>query len=596
MGIQIPVYDSNKVRATGVPNVAQVQVPNGVPALSEGIMHVAKVLSDEQAKADQLRVLDAHTKLAEFDMQNKLDFENLQGDEALKPDENGFNPIQRKLDARDKYVQDLTATLGNQRQQELFKLKAAGSGTQFEESLQQHQLKQKRVFDGTVAQHSVEAVVSTARVNPGAEDTINAQLEDAKSALGIAFRGLDVEGRIKDLTSAVRGGQVEGYINVRDAKKARELFDQYRKDHIITDKDSLAIETKLRHLETTETVNAVLEENVSPYLTDDNRRNGIPAAEIIQNLRQDARLSNDPELLKVAVAAAENLIHTKRADWREQSDALMARVNNIRTTKGVWAAYRSTEMGELNAADPNKAEELMTHYESLMRTAERERAEKPSQGNWNEYFRAAEDPALPTWSDGKLDSMEPKLGTQLTIELKKLAHRLRTEPAAHKQMQVDHDQIRTELLSRGMISPKETAEDKVLVGQVAYDLKLLQEASGQPWSLEGTKKGIENLTRKVQVPGALWGTNEVPLIQVMHDQNVRIPQSFARAINAKALGEWTAAGNDPEKFPGIDAVVLYNAYFRAKKAGLIDDDGNYKPKTSLEVGAPVRTGHKLEER
>ena len=581
---QLPQYQQQVLPNPPSGGVLNLQARNPLGGLVQGAQEATRNLAEAQFYADNTKSDILSNQVQEEVLKRTAAFKASTGGAVTDKLPNGMTPRQSLQTDLDNYISK-TLKDASPAIQRLTQHKIAPTLRQFEQHTMAHETDQINVLSENTLNSKVslatlaaeqspidEAISGTSRTTALDAATLEA---DRRGWTGENYKDVR-QAFIASKTSPVIFATTSGLIKAGQTEVASKYLAKHKDS--LTPHDYEVASGLLKTNMDTNAASAIVDEVDGPV--DAQLRK--PTTEVLKGIK--ARAGGNSELEKLARHEYEVRRHAVATDDKKRGDDLGGSVAQIAGTQGYGTALRSTQLQQmLSDPSPDVREngfKWQTHLRSLQRMdVDRYRAEPPTLQQQADMFKAMENPSLAAWSDASILAMEPKLGYKGTQELLQHAHQVRTSPVKQQQLKDDKDQLVTELRLitnpatqkpwlTGNEKPEEVAR---IISPFQYRLKQRQETSGQPWSLEQSRKWIHELAALPVESGATtWHlfsptTNDVvPLITAMEKP---IPQPTQDAITANLRKL-----NGPNYQP--TAAELLNAFGVYKRKNLVDQNGN----------------------
>ena len=581
---QLPQYQQQVLPNPPSGGVLNLQARNSLGGLVQGAQEATRNLAEAQFYADNTKSDILSNQIQQEVLKRTSAFQAKTGSAVTDKLPSGMTPRQSLQTDLDSYISK-TLMDASPAIQRLTQHKLAPVLRQFETHTLAHETEQINVLSENTLNSKVSLATLAAEQGAVSEaisgDNRNAALDaatleaDRRGWVGENYKDVR-KSFIASKTSPVVSATVAGLIKSGQAETAAKYLDRYK--DMFTPQDYATMSGLVKTNVNTNRASQIVDEVNGPV----EAQLGRSMTEVYKDIK--AKANGDAELEKLARQEYHARTVAVETDDKNRGDGLAGSVAQLAGTRGYGAALRSTELQRMLTDPSAKVREQgfqwQTHLISLSRmSAEQYRSQPPTLEQQAEMFRTMENPTFPTWTDQSILAMEPKLGYKVTQELLQQAHAMRTSPVKQQQLKDDKDQLVTEL--RLITNPatqkpwltgnEKPGEVEKIISPFQYRLKQRQETSGQPWSLEQSRKWIHELAALPVESGATtWHlfsptTNDVvPLITAMEKP---IPQPTQDAITANLRKL-----NGPNYQP--TAAELLNAYGVYKRKNLIDQNGN----------------------
>lgn len=243
---QVPVYGDRNVAPSSAPGVtaAAPQVQNVAPQQLQQVGEATQragaaagnVALDMIQQVNQVRVDDALNKVR----QSALDltynpqtgYKALQGDAALTRSDG--QPLTVEYGSKlETTISELSASLGNDYQRQMFQREAAGLKTQFQGGVEQHTLQEYRSYALSTQEGTIKLGVDNAKLNWNNPNQIKAALDSVEAA---TYRMGSLKGQsanettaqIKVMTSAVHVGVIDAALQNGNPEYALAYIEKHK--------------------------------------------------------------------------------------------------------------------------------------------------------------------------------------------------------------------------------------------------------------------------------------------------------------------------------------------------------------------------------
>lgn len=335
--MRIPVLEK-QVNEAQVPNVriqgglspseAVGVVSNQIDGIAGLVKAGAQVYQQFQDDSDRIRVMDAENRLSELKnhlQNNKVDgFGNKRGVDVVGFDDGqGGGFVDYYSRAYQDGVKEITATLGNNRQRQLFNQFVSKDTVAFKNGLQNYFVRENDTYQKSVYSASADRFVRNINSNPANfnaidEDRLNLKAAINKSAQLDGKSALEAENIYLDVISKAHVNNINSFIENHDLRGAVQYRNNYQEEISLSDsfKANKWIQQKLEERQVDALVNGAISG------TDDysNPALNVPlqaaqqAFNELQNLSPDQMRNikyNDQRLDLYTVHAAAN----KKMEW-----------------------------------------------------------------------------------------------------------------------------------------------------------------------------------------------------------------------------------------------------------------------------------------
>lgn len=335
--MRIPVLEK-QVNEAQVPNVriqgglspseAVGVVSNQIDGIAGLVNAGAQVYQQFQDDSDRIRVMDAENRLSELKnhlQNNKVDgFGNKRGVDVVGFDDGqGGGFVDYYSRAYQDGVKEITATLGNNRQRQLFNQFVSKDTVAFKNGLQNYFVRENDTYQKSVYSASADRFVRNINSNPANfnaidEDRLNLKAAINKSAQLDGKSALEAENIYLDVISKAHVNNINSFIENHDLRGAVQYRNNYQEEISLSDsfKANKWIQQKLEERQVDALVNGAISG------TDDysNPALNVPlqaaqqAFNELQNLSPDQMKNikyNDQRLDLYTVHAAAN----KKLEW-----------------------------------------------------------------------------------------------------------------------------------------------------------------------------------------------------------------------------------------------------------------------------------------
>jgi len=589
---QLPTYDNPQVRAQPAQGgVLNLQAPDLGGAIGQSLMHTGQVLKEVQFHADNLASEDAANRLQEFQVQRLGQFYALKGEAAIKPDsDSGLSPLQQATQSIKDYQQQLSGSLGGGAQT-LFKLKTDPHITQFEAQAQSHTLRELDNFaaDTLIGKRDVSMQASALDPQTEAKTGTNLNATHDAAVLEAKRRNLTgdaAQGFITQFTSPVVATTLDALVKQGAAPQAKAYLEANK-----------GLMTAQAYEQATQQTTKGLDVGA-----------GMDAADkVIQGLTQpDGSFSLEDGLAALRQQRQSGTLSTEVYQNAEQEMKDRFSVHKVQTeattstnedaTWGVFNQTHSISAVQLNPAFSKLPQQKQNQVIQQMKAQLQQDQNDPNvlTAHRQAYWALTTDPNFLQMSDSDIRAKQGQLGPQMTAEAMDQKHKMLASPIKVQQVHIDQDQVASELRSAGLLPADGGIDDagKNMLADLTYQLKQAQQASGQEWSLDNTKKLLQPLIQKVVVDKNWWGVDTTEPAYKLRMQGVQVPAQFASDLEETNKQQWLKSHVDLKGYQPLSLPELYQSFYNAKQKGIIDDNGNYKPKTSLTVNQPaMMRGH-----
>ena len=589
---QLPVYDNPQVRAQPAQGgTLNLQAPNYGEAIGQGLMRTGQVMQEVQFQADHVASEDAANKLREFQIQRLGQFYQLKGENAIKPDaDSGLSPLDQATQDIKNYQQQLGSTLGGGAQR-LFKFKTDPHIAQFEAQAQNHSMQELDNFAVNTLNGKLAVSKQAAALDPQNEVKTSSSLNDTHDAAVLeakrqGFTGDAAKGFITPYTSSVIATTLDALVKQGAAPQAKAYLEANK--GLMTAQDyERATQQTMKGMD----VGA-----------------GMDAADkVIQGLAQpDGSFSLEDGLAQLRQQRQSGAITTDVYQHAEQELKDRYSVHKVQTeantstnedaTWGVFNQTHSLSAVQLNPAFANLPQQKQNQVIQQMKAQLQQNQNDPNQqaAYRQAYWALTTDPNFLQMSDSDIRAKQGVLGPQMTVEAMDLKHKMLASPIKVQQVHIDQDQVASELRSAGLLPADGKIDDagKNMLADITYQLKQAQQASGVEWSLDNTKKLLQPLIQKVITDKHWWGGTDTEPVYKLRMQGVQVPAQFAADLEETNKQQWIKANGSLKGYQPLTLPQLYQSFYNAKQKGIIDGNGNYKPKISLTVNQPaMMRGH-----
>lgn len=565
---RIPVYNQPQIQPHGIqggqrnPNAPAAAFGMG---LGESVERAAGIMQETQREVDETRYFKAMNQVMAADAGLQADYQSKQGDVFLS-----IGPT-KYIQDREAKVQEITKDLpANVRSKVL--LASERSGIAFKEGLDRHILSQHDFLKRTNAASSADAAANYADSHPHDQAGIESRMGLALAAMDAANPGWSPETRAQQSKSLMAGILVKNAYGLLrdDPKKAQEFFDK-NAEAMSASAHFSELKSRVRVTADFDLGQTVAQDNVSPFIGEENKKDGIPETGILGNIMQDARLKGNERATQHALAIAKELISTQRADWKEQTNRHIASVMNVSNQRGPGAALRSQELKYLQAVDPTEGDRIKNHLlseiDASMSRATQEPVDPQIIAKRGFLFNDLLTQAMTSRPDGKpltrddVIASSPELGKSLTAKLVDTLGDMQRAPVKVEHYRVDDELLKSSLRKAKLIGDRIGDKEKALIGDLQANIILKQSASQKPWSQENTQSLIDaEIQPIITDPSNHWWTSDKTLPAFKAAEAV--PQAFIR----EAL----------RRNPKLTRNAITQGYYLAKDKGLLNEDGTYK--------------------
>ena len=589
---QLPVYDNPQVRAQPAQGGAlNLQAPNLGEAVGQGLMRTGQIMQEVQFQADHLASEDAANKLQEFQVQRLGQFYSLKGENAIKPDQDsGLSPMDQATQDIKDYQRQLSGSLGSGAQK-LFKLKTDPHITQFEAQAQNHTMQELDNYATNTLIGKRDVSMQAVALDPQNEIKTNSSLNATHDAavMEAQRRGLAgdaAQGFVAQFTSPVVATTLDALVKQGAAPQAKAYLEANK--NLMTAQDyERATQQTTKGLDVgagmdaaDKVIQGLTQPDGSFSLEDglaqlrQQRQSGAISTEVYQNAEQE--LKDRYSVHRVQVEA--NTSTNEDATW------------------GVFNQTRSLSAVQLNPAFAKLPQQKQNQILQQMKAQLQENQNDPNvlAAHRQAYWELTTDPNFLQMSDSDIRAKQGVLGPQMTVEAMDQKHKMLASPIKVQQVHIDQDQVASELRAAGLLPADGKIDDagKIMLSDLTYQLKQAQQASGQEWSLDNTKKLLQPLIQKVVVDKHWWGGDITAPAYKLRMQGVQVPAQFASDLEETNKQQWLKANGSLKGYQPLTLPQLYQSFYNAKQKGIIDGNGNYKTKTSLAVNQPtMMRGH-----
>jgi len=587
---QLPVYDTPKIQSQGAPGgMLNVQAPNPGAAIGQGLSNLGRDMSEVQFRADNAVSENTLYKYLEFQNTTLGNLGQVHGEAALKPDPNtGLTPDQAAMQALKDKQDELSKDLSGGAQR-LFTAKVMPHYTQFEAQAQAHLNHETDVFHMDTVIGTSKVSAQAAALDPSTEivNSTNVQTTETAAALEAERQGKTGDAKtafVTQLTSPVVSATVTAALQKGLAPTAQAYLEKNKNLVTAQDYERLTSVTKTGNdnLAALAAADDVVKQTTNP----DGSIRIADANSILTDRVRSGGLT--PEQKTLAEAELKDRVNLHSAQTEQQVST------NSDASFGIWNKTHS--IGSVTTSQPylSMPQKMQASMLDYMKREQIERAVPTDPATISAqrvaYWKLMTDPNVLSLTDSQVRAKQGELGLQNTLKAMNEINHMRATPAKVAQTHVDSDLLLTSLQQAGVIknTAKLSPDEDTAVASIRSQLKEAQQASGQEWSLDNTKKLIALLVQKV-VTDKHWYGDDTKRVFELRSSGATIPAQFAADMETKAKAQFLQSGGKAQDYRGLDPTLLYQLYYNARQQGIIDANGNYKPKLSLTTTPSLPT-------
>lgn len=578
---RVPSYDQFQVdqsavgtvpiRAPQMPDVAgdtAQRVSQGLAGLSRATGDIA---NETAARANAARVDDATTQLVKMRTDLQVQALNLRGKDALeRPDNKSLaDEYTEKLD---EHARDLAQSLGNDMQRQAFARQATALRGQFYGALSSHMMQQQNEYQDQTEKAKIETAQNQAGLLWGdavirqqsqrvITDTVNARAD--RSGWSPEMR----DDAMRDAMSPMHASIINGMIKAGNASDAKKYYDENSANMTLQARSAiLPAVTGAEQSQLADNTVTTAWQKFAPLTMND----PVRLYDMEQQIRDD--LKDKPDALKMAISGLRERAQAFNAQQSELNAKAVNSVFGLIDSGMTMAQVRRSDawlaLPEEKRHDISKAIENEAYTRTLRAEAEDRRGaarlameDRLLLRNNADSYLADSDPAtLANATRDQVAALRTKYGLEAT------EHLLSKWDSLHRpdnkidltEARMDDDSFKRIGADFGYntYAPK-SQNDKEQLGTLKYRIERVLAAEQQQAGRKLTEGDKEAVMRrefsdaaKVTVDGRLWGSDQVPVIQLDAGKasRVAIPQADRDRIAQKMSARYQST-QDPRFAP-----------------------------------------------